>query len=86
LPSQVVAQGAIVPSLCRLGIANGFQVAIRRRRIDAAFRDSGLAKLATLPIAIDAESELAQWRALWHSASRCWDWSPPEGYARLISI
>ncbi len=43
LLDQVVDRGAVVPSLWRLEVANGFQTAIRRKRIDAAFRDTALA-------------------------------------------
>jgi prevent-host-death family protein len=39
---QVVEQGAIVPAVWKLGIANGLAVAIRRKRIDVAFRDSAI--------------------------------------------
>ena len=45
LLDQVVDQGAVVPALWRLEIANGFQMAIRRKRIDPAFRDRALAAL-----------------------------------------
>ena len=39
---QVTAAGAVVPSLWKLETANGLQIAIRRQRIDAAFRDLAL--------------------------------------------
>ena len=58
---QVTNEGAVVPSLWRLETANGLQVAIRRRRIDAAFRDSALTHLAHLPITIDAETDAQAW-------------------------
>ncbi len=47
---QVVESGAIVPSLWRLEVANGLQMAVRRKRIDAKFRDASIADLRALPI------------------------------------
>ena len=42
---QVAKAGAVVPSLWRLEVANGLQSAVRRKRIDAAFRDASIADL-----------------------------------------
>jgi predicted nucleic acid-binding protein len=61
---QVTNTGAVVPSLWRLETANGLQVAIRRKRIDAAFRDRALIHLARLPIAIDAETDAHAWTTM----------------------
>jgi predicted nucleic acid-binding protein len=61
LLDQVTNTGAVVPSLWRLETANGLQVAIRRKRIDAVFRDRALTHLARLPIAIDAETDAHAW-------------------------
>ncbi|MBS0326983.1 MAG: type II toxin-antitoxin system VapC family toxin [Proteobacteria bacterium] len=61
LLQQVVAEGAVVPSLWRLEIANGFQSALRRKRITVAFRDASLADLAAFPIAVDAETDRHAW-------------------------
>jgi len=49
LLDRVAEEGAYVPSIRRLEVANGLQVSIRRKRFDAAFRDNALAKLAILP-------------------------------------
>ena len=57
----VADQGALVPSLWSLEIANALLVASRRGRIDAAFRDAALADLATLPIEIDGETHTCAW-------------------------
>ncbi len=54
--SRVVEQGAVVPPLCRLEVANAFQSGIKRKRIDAAYRDAPLADLERLPIAIYADT------------------------------
>jgi predicted nucleic acid-binding protein len=61
VPDQVTAAGAVVPSLWKLETANGLQIAIRRQRIDAAFRDLALFHLARLPITIDPETDLHAW-------------------------
>ena len=61
LLDQVVDRGAVVPSLWRLEVANGFQTAIRRKRIDAAFRDTALAELATMEITVDSDTDANAW-------------------------
>ena len=59
--ASVVFTGAVVPPLWRYEVANGFQSAIRRKRIDAQYRDSSLADLKQLPIEVDAESDTNVW-------------------------
>ena len=59
----VVAQGGVAPSLWRFEVANGLQMAIRRKRIDAAYRAASLVDLAVLPIAIDPDSDRHVWTA-----------------------
>jgi predicted nucleic acid-binding protein len=61
LLDRVAEAGALVPSLWRLEIANGFQTAIRRGRIDTAFRDKALAQLARMPIRIDPDTDSYAW-------------------------
>lgn len=58
---EVVAEGAWVPGLWRLEIANGLQQAIRRRRIDAGFRTRAIAYLTELDISIDPETTACAW-------------------------
>ena len=58
---RVVEEGAVVPALWRLEIANGLQMAIRRKRIDAAFRDNALAELAAMAINVDGETDAHAW-------------------------
>jgi predicted nucleic acid-binding protein len=58
---RVGADGAITPSVWRLEVANGFLSAIRRKRIDAAFRDSALQHLGSLSIEIDPETDMHAW-------------------------
>jgi predicted nucleic acid-binding protein len=67
---QVGTSGAVVPSLWRLEIANGLQVAIRRQRIDVAFRDLALTNLARLPITIDADTDAHVWTTTLQLADR----------------
>ena len=43
--SQVVEAGAVVPALWRLEVLNGLQVAMRRGRITAAYRDASLEQI-----------------------------------------
>ena len=54
-------QGAWVPSLWRLEVANILEMGVRRARHDAAFRDSTLADLGLLPIHIDPETDRQAW-------------------------
>lgn len=67
---QVTENGAWVPSLWRLEIANGLQAALRRNRLDAAFRDAALDALGRMPIAIDADTDTHAWTATLRLAER----------------
>jgi predicted nucleic acid-binding protein len=58
---QVVAEGAWVPGLWPLEIANRLQQAIRRRRIDSAFRTRAITYLTNLNISIDLEMTVFAW-------------------------
>lgn len=60
---RVAESGAVVPTLWRLEVANGFRTAIRRGRCDARLRDRALAALAALPITEDPETSAAAWDA-----------------------
>jgi predicted nucleic acid-binding protein len=61
LLAAVTRHGAVVPPLWRVEVANGFQSAIRHRRIDQRYRDDSLADLRLLPIEIDAECDARVW-------------------------
>jgi predicted nucleic acid-binding protein len=63
LLDRVADGGAVVPSLWRLEVANAFQTAIRRQRIDAVYRDASLAELGLMPITIDADTSTYAWSA-----------------------
>jgi predicted nucleic acid-binding protein len=63
-------QGAWVPSLWRLEVANILEMGVRRGRHNAAFRDATLADLALLPISIDPDTETHAWGATVRFAER----------------
>jgi predicted nucleic acid-binding protein len=67
---MVVDQGACVPALWRLEVANGLQASIRRKRFDASFRDDALSRLARLPITVDADTNTYAWSSTVHLADR----------------
>jgi len=66
----VAVEGAWVPSLWRLEVANSLQIGIRRRRIDAAFRDAALVDLGRLNIAVDPDTDKLAWTAILGLADR----------------
>jgi predicted nucleic acid-binding protein len=67
---QVVASGALVPPLWRIEVANGFQTAIRRKRIDRDFRDRAIRHLGLLPITVDPRSDTYVWTTMLSLADR----------------
>lgn len=67
---QVTESGAVVPSLWRLEVANALQMAVRRKRIDAAFRDASLADLRSLEVDIDPQTDQQAWTTTLHLAER----------------
>jgi predicted nucleic acid-binding protein len=67
---RVGETGAFVPALWRLEVANGLQIAIRRRRIDSAYRDASLNELRALPISTDAETDNRAWDEILRLADR----------------
>ena len=68
---QVTEQGAWVPGLWRLEVANALEQGVRRRRIDRAFRDAALSNLMALDISIDAETNVHAWTTTLQIAGRC---------------
>ncbi len=67
---QVTESSAVAPSLWRLEVANGLQMAVRRKRITAAFRDASLADLNGLVVAIDPETDRHAWTITLRLAER----------------
>jgi predicted nucleic acid-binding protein len=70
LLDRVVDQGATVPGLWRLEIANGLRTAIRRGRIDQGSRDRAIAQLARLPITVDPDTDRYAWTTTLQLADR----------------
>ena len=68
LLAQVADHGAVVPLLWRLEIASALQNGIKRKRIDAAYRDSAIQKLLRLPIEIDPDTNDYAWTTTLHLA------------------
>jgi predicted nucleic acid-binding protein len=61
LLDRVAEDGTVVPSLWRLEIANGLQIALRRGRINRAFRDRTLAELGHMAITTDPDTDSYAW-------------------------
>ncbi len=59
--NQVIDEGAIVPSLWRLEVANVLRTAVRRKRCDEIFVDRSLARLDRLMIDIDDRTDFHAW-------------------------
>jgi predicted nucleic acid-binding protein len=57
----VADNGAVVPALWRLEVANSLTMAVRMRRIDLDFRRAALADLALLDITTDQQTDSYAW-------------------------
>lgn len=68
---EIAESGACVPTLWRLEVANALQMAVRRHRIDAAYRDSTIAGLRSLPIVTDPDTDRHAWGSTLILAERC---------------
>jgi predicted nucleic acid-binding protein len=68
--NAVADEGAFVPSLWRLEIANSLTVAVRRGRIGHEFRRAALADLGDLDIIVDAQTDSRAWNATLEFADR----------------
>lgn len=67
---QITVSRAWVPTLWRLEVANALHTAVRRRRIDAAFRDASLSDLALLNITSDPDTDAFAWSSTLQLAQR----------------
>lgn len=67
---RVAQSGAVAPVHWPAEVANGFQMAVRRKRIDAAYRDTSLAELGHFGIAIDSDTNAHIWGATVQLADR----------------
>jgi predicted nucleic acid-binding protein len=61
----------MMPGLWHLEVANAFQMAVRRQRIDRIYRDASLAELALMPITVDADTNSYAWSTTLRLAERC---------------
>ena len=66
----VADQGAFVPALWRLEIANSLTVAVRRGRVGHEFGRAALADLGDLDIVVDAQTDSRAWNATLELADR----------------
>ena len=66
---MIAENGALVPALWRLEVANSLTVAVRRGRIDVEFRNAALGDLALLDITTDPHTDAYGWTTL-HLADR----------------
>src|SRR5262249_25136579 len=57
----VAKEGAFVPALWRLEVANSLTMAVRRGRINSDFRRASLADLALLDITTDQYTDFHAW-------------------------
>ncbi len=58
---RIEDEGAIVPALWPLEVANGLRSAVLRKRIDLAYRNEAMAQLTALAIVIDSETGARAW-------------------------
>lgn len=70
LLDRVADAGALAPTVWRLEVANAFQMAVRRNRIDTDYRDRALTELARLPIVIDTDTDTYAWSTTLRLAER----------------
>ena len=68
--SRLTENGAWVPGIWRLEVANVLEMGVRRGRHDAGFRDATLADLALLPIRLDPETDQHAWSTTVRLAER----------------
>jgi predicted nucleic acid-binding protein len=57
----IADNGAVVPALWRLEVANSLTIAVRKRRIDPDFRRAALSDLALLDITTDQQTDFNAW-------------------------
>ena len=62
--ARLAADGAWVPGLWRLEVANVLEMGARKGRTDAAFRDQTLADLAEWPVKTDRETDRRAWSSI----------------------
>jgi predicted nucleic acid-binding protein len=60
---RIAILGAIVPGIWFYEVANGLQMAVRRKRIDTEYRDGAVERLIRLKISADGLSDTMTWSA-----------------------
>lgn len=64
-PTEVMKRlfedGAIVPSLWKLEVANALRTAVRRNRCDEAYVEDALKRLSDMPLTIDDQTDIQAW-------------------------
>jgi predicted nucleic acid-binding protein len=68
--ARVRTEGAWVPGLWHLEIANSLQVGVRKKRLSLSLRDSTLIDLAELPIQVDWNTNDFAWNTTIRLADR----------------
>jgi predicted nucleic acid-binding protein len=58
---RVASEGAVVPSIWRLEVANVLRNAVRRGRCDEGYADRSLRRLGRLRITVDSETDRHAW-------------------------
>lgn len=58
---RIAAEGASVPSIWRLEVADVLRSAVRTARCGADYADRSIERLARLPIAVDTETDRQAW-------------------------
>jgi predicted nucleic acid-binding protein len=64
LVDRLADEGAVVPRLWSLEVANVFRMAIRQKRTSAADRDAAFAELRRMGIAVDNGADELDWTTL----------------------
>ena len=67
---RMADDGAFVPAIWRLEIANGLRTGVKRGRIDASERDGHLADFAGMHIVTDSETDRYAWTTTQRLAER----------------
>ncbi|MFZ0887430.1 MAG: type II toxin-antitoxin system VapC family toxin [Candidatus Binataceae bacterium] len=66
----IAREGAWVPAIWRLEVANSLYTAVRRGRIGGSFRDAALADLALMEIVTDGDTDTYAWTTTVHLSDR----------------
>lgn len=67
---RVVANGASVPSLWRLEVANTLRHAFRHRRCNEDYADQCIKQLGRLQITVDTQTDRHAWGETWQLANQ----------------